>query len=261
MKQGRGISRELMLGTALMLAVPVCAIAQTVATPTAAITPSAEQMALAQELALVTSTEIGVMNMQNGEMALLLENQFASSKDFQELEASYPGIIKHMTSTIIAEAARQSDATLPALRAKLQNIYATGMTIAELNEALSFYKSPLGQRLIADQNTDKNLGGLFAAAIENGKVDAKDLNARTRNIAIESVKENSNADNLALLAFSRTAAFKKILKLGPEVQKVTTDWMNESTPEEDAEMDRVIAQTMEDYIAKAEAKKSAGAKK
>ncbi len=248
------------------IAAPQFALAQTAPSPAAskaytAPAPSAEQMQLAMDLAKITSDGAAGTPEMLVSVNMLVEGQLAAQPSMKELEKGHPGIIKHISKIITDVSHRQTEASMPKLQSQLQTLFATNMNGRELQQALAFYRSPVGMKLIAAQHSGKNLDGMFASILENGEITERDLKTRNLQVSGDVTKNLEGVEEQTLLDFAKTQAFLKIRMLGPKVTTITTTWSNESSPEDDAEMDAIISQEIADFMAKSEGAKTGKGKK
>ncbi len=223
--------------------------------------PSAEQMQLAMELAKITSDGAAGSPEMLASVNMLVEKQLATDPSMQELEKGHPGIIKHISKIITDVSQRQTEASMPKLQSQLQTLFADNMNGRELQQALAFYRSAVGQRLIAAQHSGKNLDGMFASILDKGEITESDIKTRNSDIAGTVTQSLDDKEENTLLEFAKTQAFLKVRKLGPKVTALTTAWSNEVSPEDDAAMDAIIEQEMSDYMAKSSGSKAGKGKK
>jgi hypothetical protein len=209
---------------------------------------------LALELAKLTSDGAAGTPDMLATVNQLVEKQLAADPSMQELEKDHPGLIKHIAKVITDESQRQTEATMPKLQTRLQDLFASTMSAAELRQAINFYASPIGKKLIAAQQSGSNMEAMFATAVETGKVSSSDIVDRNRAISAQAAQNFSAEDQAALLAFGKTPAFLKVQQLGPKVTAITTQWSNETTPEDDAAMDTLVTDALAAYMAKASEK-------
>jgi Uncharacterized protein conserved in bacteria (DUF2059) len=144
---------------------------------------------------------------------------------------------------------------LPNLRSRLSTLYVDQMAPDELQVAIDFYASSLGQRMVAMKNDEKGLDSLFTDMAKSEFVlTDKDLQKRNKGVADGFAKTAEKADIARLMIFASTPAFKKIQILGPKVSAITLEWTNNSSPEDEAAMDLLVVETMQAYMAKKTAK-------
>jgi hypothetical protein len=228
--------------------------------PTATAVPSAELLALARELAVI-SADAANPTPDLGDAALdMAEKELLASPSTRAMDAQYPGLARTLSVAILAEATRQTDASVPMLVDALQQLYSKNMTATELRQALAFYKTPAAKRLVADQGNPENLMAVFGNTMKSGEVKSDDLQSAVTSTAMKSLSAMDAEERKSLFNFAFSPAGAKMRKLQPQVIAITTEWANAETPEEAAAMQDIITKTMADHIAKSETKTGGKAK-
>jgi predicted nucleic acid binding AN1-type Zn finger protein len=105
-------------------------------------------------------------------------------------------------------------------------------------------------------NTDYAQLGKAIVEDPEGNVTAKDVSAALRAGVGKTVAEMSAEDQAILMAFSKTAAFRKVRELGPAVQEASAQWSNETSPEDEKRMEEIATKAVEDFMAEADNAKS-----
>jgi len=125
-----GAVRVLSLGAVVAVSASIAAAQQ----------PSPTAMAMAKELVAVKGVKTVYEPLVGGVVEkakrLFLQTNPMLGKDLNEVAAKVRNELNPRTAEVVAETAR---------------LYATRFTEQELKEALAFYKSPLGQKLLAQE--------------------------------------------------------------------------------------------------------------
>ncbi|WP_448659532.1 hypothetical protein ACPVPU_03445 [Sphingomonas sp. CJ99] len=213
--------------------------------------PSAAAMKLAQTVNSRSGLLIEHSNaFENGEMRAGL----LADADVEALEKDYPGIVAHMLVRMRPVIERQVETSLPDLWQRTALLFDAKMTPEEIEQAYTYYTSPAGQRLISKVHERFDVKPMIAQVLSDpdSNVTTDSIRQGLANTIPSIVAEFSSEDQIALLAFTRTSAFEKIKALNPLLAQTKTEWSNESTPEEDAEIERVVTEAVEQFIADSE---------
>jgi Uncharacterized protein conserved in bacteria (DUF2059) len=187
-----------------------------------------------------------------------LAKDLQADPDVASLEAEYPGVTQHMLLAMQSEIEALTAKSIPDLWDRLAKIFASGMTEAELIQALAFYSSPTGKRLIAATHANTDYARLGKAVVEDpeSKVSVKDLKAAVRAGVGKTVDGMSEDDTATLMAFSKTAAYLRVRELGPKVIETAAEWSNESSAEDEQRMEEIASKAIEEFIDKADSANS-----
>ncbi|QIG78778.1 DUF2059 domain-containing protein [Stakelama tenebrarum] len=171
-----------------------------------------------------------------------------------ELERQYPGIADVMMNSIRSYSTRDALERLPDLWERFADIYADGLTDAELAVVQAFYESPAGQRFL-----DATIAGLdprpmMAEMIQRSEraAEASDISRMTTRAGVSAVGQLSSEDQAALMAFAKTGAFRKMSLLAPRIQQASADWANDQSPELMAEAQAAMVNAATAYMAQAD---------
>ncbi len=223
--------------TALLmaLAMPQAAPAGSVAAAPAAESPAAAARRVkAHRLAQLLSSEAMVVDAGDDSYIKMTSDVMLAQPDVPELERKYPGVVDAMVRASLPIAKRQMHNRLPLLWDRLSDLYLANFTTPELDQAIAFYGSPTGQKMIA-QMVARMKPNAIAADLKKDpeagvSVDSfrKDMKATVPGV----VGSLTPKEQAALLAFSRTSVFPKIARIGPRSQELVVAWSQEATPEE-----------------------------
>lgn len=232
------------LGLLLALAPAPAAVASL---PVQADTPvSTAAMQLARTLNSEGGTQVESERMfSGGELAAALR----SNPDMAETEREYPGIVDHIVIRMRPAVERMTRDALPKLWERTARLFDVHMTPSEIAQAQAFYGSPAGQRLIDAVSRNFDFKPMLGEATTDKDISAGSFRQGVAAGMPAIIAGMSKADQAVLLAFGSTAAFAKIQKLNPEVMRVKAAWANETTPEQDAELEAIVTRAAEEFMA------------
>jgi hypothetical protein len=181
-----------------------------------------------------------------------LPKLLAADPDFKAMEKEYPGITKAMLDamrTVVVDEVMQS---LPALWDSVSVIYAEELTAADLGEAIAFFRTPAGTRLIENITREADLSEMLKTLIadDEAKVTESALRTEMRASATKTVGKLNTEDRNALVNFGWSPAGVKIRTANKRVMSVVAAWSNETTPEGDARMEKTMTDVVEKFIGK-----------
>lgn len=176
----------------------------------------------------------------------------AADPEFTAMEKEYPGITKAMIDamrTIVIDEVMQS---LPQLWEKISAIYAEEMTAADLDEAIAFFGTPAGARLVENMTREADFSQMLKTIIadDEAKVTEGALRTEIRASATKATGKLSAEDRNALVNFGWSAAGAKIRIANARVIPIAAAWSNETTPEGDARMEKAMTEVVEKFIGK-----------
>ncbi|MDB5679291.1 DUF2059 domain-containing protein [Sphingomonas bacterium] len=176
-----------------------------------------------------------------------------------DLEAQYPGVIEAMLRASVSTMNTQTRRRVPVLWDRLADIYMAAFTSAELDQMLTFYGSPTGQRMMASLDTRMKPKAMMGDMVKNDdfSVSVGSLQSDLRATVPGVVADMSATDKTALLIFMRTSAFGKIAATSGKIQQETLAWAQEIVPKDDDELQIVMIEAMQAYIKSKDAKSGA----
>lgn len=229
-----------MISTVLMaLAMAQAApVAPVVATPPTESPAVAARRDKALRLARVLASDQFVVEAGDDAYIKLTRDAMLASPDVQAMEKQHPGVVDAMVRASLPVTKVQLRRRLPQLWDKLADFYLANFTPLELDQALTFYASPTGQKMIAQLIARIRPNAVAAELKKNptGGVSAGALRSDVQATVPGIVGTLTAKDQAVLLAFSRTAAFARIQKIGPQVQELQVAWMRDVSPEDYAEV-------------------------
>lgn len=235
-------------GAALLLA-PATASAQATPAPAPAIDPA--RKALAYELAQLLSGEAIVMTQVRRVFADALPKGLIADPNIAALEKERPGVVKAMIAAMEPVILRHMKIELPRLWERVTPIYAT-LGESDLREAMAFYRSPTGARVIDIMMAEVDYAPLFRGMAESGdyEVRSEDVNATLMTGASKVSAGLTPEQRAATVAFGASPAGRRIIALTPQVNAAMLTWTNEPSPALDAELEKVAVAALTDFMAR-----------
>jgi hypothetical protein len=144
---------------------------------------------------------------------------------------------------------------MPALQNRFAAFYAERFDPAEIDALIDFYGSLTGSKLIEGMYAGADINALLQSIGEDGTdpVTAEEVGKFSRSTVERIMPAFTAADRQALLDFAETPVFKKLSRNLADFQRLMADVANEPSPALDAEIERVVKRTIEDYFARAKA--------
>ncbi|RZL83235.1 MAG: DUF2059 domain-containing protein [Sphingomonas sp.] len=157
---------------------------------------------------------------------------YHADQGLQSLEADYPGIIDAMIAAMQPEFEQGRVDALPTLWAKTAAVYASNLSLDELQQTIAFYASPAGQRLSAAKRD----------AIANAS------SPRPERRAGPDPDAGSKPDEVQLSrTFASTATGRKLAALQPQIDAIIAAWSEAPTPEADARVTAALSKVVTRY--------------
>lgn len=157
---------------------------------------------------------------------------YHADQGLQSLEADYPGIIDAMIAAMQPEFEQGRVDALPTLWAKTAAVYASNLSLDELQQTMAFYASPAGQRLSAAKRD----------AIANAS------SPRPERRAGPDPDSGSKPDEVQLSrTFASTATGRKLAALQPQIDAIIAAWSEAPTPEADARVTAALSKVVTRY--------------
>ena len=185
-------------------------------------------------------------------------NEMQKNEAIASLELAYPGVTQHMVLAVRTVVEKEMVASVPELWDSMATIYASTMTVAELDQARAYYESPSGRRLLELTIANMDVGKMMGSVIANpdAKIRSADIHAGVQSGVPDAMREMTAEDSAALLRFAATPAFEKIRAIAPRLLEATTAWSNKENPELDAEVAATMERSASSFIEAADKKKT-----
>jgi hypothetical protein len=225
---------------ALGLAVPAFAAhaaAPTEAPAAEAAQPSEALLAKARVLVALTNPPKAMLDVNMRGWEAGIAQGLASNPSVSKLEAQYPGV----SAAGIAAArplAREYSARLVAKTSESKAaVFARRLTDPEMDDAIAFFRSEVGLRLVGRLITNADPGSvakeLVANTIETGKIgiSADAVHKIERDATRATMAQTSADDQIALMRFGQKPVSAKLGSAGAEADVITLEVVNHPDPE------------------------------
>lgn len=166
------------------------------------ITPTEESQALALELAALLNSEELTRRQLKKAYTETLPKLFAENAQFRALEFQYPGV------TAVAIKAEEeivvpgTIALLPGIHAALAKVISARITAQELNALLTFYRSPVGMKVINGIAEGTDFSAIAQKNIENENIvlTEQDIKSATSSAAMPGILQSFTKEDMQNVA-------------------------------------------------------------
>jgi Uncharacterized protein conserved in bacteria (DUF2059) len=159
------------------------------------------------------------------------ESKFTPER--RTLFATYPGFKDELVAFVSSEIGTLMLKQLPSLHAELATIISSEMTPAEIQQTLTFFRSPTGRKM---------LNQIYAGLAASGTTDEQEARSKAMATMMASLTPD---DYPALTAFGRSSVAPKMQAIGPRMQAASKAWsdrfIQENGPALAARVDAMIA--------------------
>lgn len=251
------MNKTMMAGVAAMVAMGAPTVAWANDMAVSASVQADARMALGREIAALLNSEAITVAQTRRMFDTTMPDLFGKDPNLAMLEKQYPGIIRHMVDSARPVILDNVTAQLPVLWDRLAPVYAEALTETEMRESLAFYRSPTGVWLIDTMANNADFTKAMGRMMQDpdGKLQAADLKAGAVDASVGALVKGMNADRMgAVMAFVTTPAGRKMRSIQPQLLEIITDWANESDPDTDARVGKIVGDSLTKFIADHEAK-------
>jgi hypothetical protein len=140
---------------------------------------------------------------------------YRADANFHALDVKHPGLVDAMVAALLLEYRRARDTALPRLWARTGAAYAGRLNAVELRQAVAFFDSPAGHRIV-----ELAIQGIAAAPLPENGAD---------NTVIYPA-EPTREDAMAQATFDATSAGRKLAAMRTEVAAINDDWNTKAAP-------------------------------
>ena len=239
------MKRLLLLAAALIAAPAVAAPAQA---PASAATPQSASQAAAALAQIVAPREIMVsLNMKWAEKGI--EELPKLNAEAGEFEREFPGVHGAMWHAVKDELRAQLEADLPDLWNRLQQLYLANMSEPEIRALIGFYATPTGKRLIQGMYGNSDLQPMIQsmASSEDGSISEQSFRTVNDEAKRKTIAD-ANIDPKDILPLMTAMPLPKLRAVGEKVQRVTMEWVNETDPEQQERINKLMADAAESFV-------------
>lgn len=251
------MNKTMMAGVAAMVAMGAPTVAWANDMAASASVQADARVALGREIAALLNSEAITVAQTRRMFDTTMPDLFGKDPNLAMLEKQYPGIIRHMVDSARPVILDNVTAQLPVLWDRLAPVYAEALTETEMRESLAFYRSPTGVWLIDTMANNADFTKAMGRMMQDpdGKLQAVDLKAGAVDASMGALVKGMNADRMgAVMAFVTTPAGRKMRSIQPQLLEISTDWANESDPDTDARVGKIVGDSLTKFIADHEAK-------
>jgi hypothetical protein len=237
-----------LIGAALLAALSVPLAAQ--AAPQAAPTVDAARMSRGVTLARMLNSEAMTRVQMERVLSQTLPNALNADASFSALEKEHPGISAAMIEAMRPIVVDGLIKTLPVAWERIGAVFAEELTAAELDQAIAFYASATGSRVLEGMTREADFSKVMQEMLagKNGKVNEASLHWSVSAGAVKAVQQLSPEDRRRLVDFGWSAAGAKLNATNRRVMAIVTAWSNEDHPEVDAQMEKAMIAVSEKFL-------------
>lgn len=172
--------------------------------------------------------------------------------EFAALEAEYPGIGSDIARAVLPVINKYSRTRLPELHKRQSALYRRNFSESEIDRLVEFYASPTGQKLISSliENMQPTEMMKEAKASENFEMSAVSALKDLRKTVPAVLEDMNDEDTTVLEKFGRSGLLGRMKAMAIETQSIGIEWMNESAPGEDEEIEVAITAVVDKRIGK-----------
>jgi hypothetical protein len=236
-----------LLGSALIAAAPVAAMASAASAPPVATAPAADAIALAR---LMSPRDL-LVDMEVREFDKHFVSSLRSDPEMKSLDDVYPGLFEAMHKAsrgLVAEAMAKS---VDQIHASVARLIENSFTPADIAELSNFYRSPIGQKTIQQMAASADASQVYQRAVEEKEFELTEdqIDAQVRANAQKAVQTFTPEEQTQMMLFMAKPSFAKLAKAQPQIQKILADEFNAPDPEFDKEVEKAMGAAIEEHIA------------
>ena len=182
-------------------------------------------------------------------MAAQIRTAYAQVPEFAAIEEVSPGFVDAVVDGIIPIIVKQTVNSYPALYARLASFYAENMDLEEIQAATEFFATDSYSTIRESAENNLDISGILSDIGEEGDGDLStdDLNKLVEDSVTKSAGGWNKQVRIDLLKFVFTPAGRTMTSLRAARNQIEADWANESSPEEDLELEQAIEKVILDY--------------
>lgn len=181
---------------------------------------------------------------------------FSKQSDFIILETAYPGILNDLLDNMMPVLLRQVSETMPDLFDRQAKHLVTQLSIKELKEMQRILIAPTFRRIRKASVSNLDLSSIEDAILNDNDLKTDDIASIQTDTVENILPKLSQADSKFLVKISSDPVFIKFLAAKPELDRIEAQWSNEDTPENEAELETIVTNSIENYIANIEESES-----
>lgn len=162
--------------------------------------------------------------------------------DAAALEEQSPGIMAEIDRAMVSLSEPFLERSYRTTLARYARLYTAKLTPQDTADMTAFYRSPTGQKLIAQKYGQMLEGDLPDGLVNPDKTaTTSDIAALNRNVTKGMMAKLGPADEAEIMKMMNSPAFKKLSLLVPLINKLEADAANEADPEMEAALAKAMA--------------------
>jgi len=157
------------------------------------------------------------------------------------LEKLSPGVLAEINRATIDASAPHIDRSYRSTLALYARLYSSRFTPEETGELATFYRSPIGSKLIAKKYGHLATGDLPETLLDpDHPATVRDIASVNRDVAKGIVGDLDPSEQAALIQLTRSPLFKKMAALIPLINKLEAETANEQDPEFETTIEKAM---------------------
>lgn len=190
-------------------------------------------------------------------LAVSLPQSMKSGSDFGIYETEYPGLIAAVVAALKPVMLKAYDDKMPLLWQTTSQIYWEKFSPAELDQLITFFKSPVGIRFANALKGNVDTQQFMDAAVASEGELTESVTAAKKKAAAAAVRKTnqqmSSADKIAIFRFENSALGPKLASVGPTISKAVMEWDYYFADEKKREFLEIRQAAIREFVAKADA--------
>jgi len=222
----------------------------------ATVVPTERSRALALELATLLNSEAMMEQQLDRSYEEVLPAMLAARPDFQEMEATFPGVtqvtIDAERKVVVEHALDQ----LHRMQSYVGGLYAERFTEAELAKILAYYRSPTGQRILSAIAAGYDPSAIITKNIESmgeAKLEGGDLLEATMPATLKFLSEVNPQERREITAFMLTPEARKWTAAQSGIMQSVAVYTSDINKPVMEEAQKAVMKDLMDFIAAATA--------
>lgn len=215
-----------------------------------------QRLAAATELTEVIFAAQDVQHQLNSLVDGLLQQIAVNQTALNQFMDAHPAMRSELKAAWLPIFTRAASDTQPKMMREVAELYASNLSVDELREVTTFFKTPLGQRLLSGVQANMNLSNATAELAQGAMSDSKtisdvsqaSLDKDRRAAAVRSVASLSAGDLQVLETASARPGMQKIAALGKQRGAIEAKWFNYSDPTAEKEIEKVTESIITRYL-------------
>lgn len=182
-------------------------------------------------------------------LASQIRTAYAQVPEFSAIEEESPGFIDAMIDGIVPIIVKQTVNSYPVLYERLAKFYAANMDLQEIEEATKFFATDSYSTIRESAENNLDITDMLSdiSKDEDADITSEQLESLVENSITKSVGGWDKQVRTDLLKFAFTPTGRKMNELRAQRNQIEADWANESSPEEDLELEQAVEKIILQY--------------